>query len=217
MERFEMLKFDLHVHTFFSKDSLIDPRLLPKVAESRGLAGFAITDHDTFGAHSMIQEKNIMVVPGIEIRTSIGDVIALFIEEPVVSKDLFEVFDKVKAQDGVLIAAHPFGFPRLHGSVIEKAYRLLDGIEVVNARNIFRRQNEKAMKLAKRLGKSEVGGSDAHTLREVGRAYTLADASNIEELRSAIKRRKTQGGGGLSFPTVHLSSTVARIVHTIRF
>ncbi|MDW8033923.1 MAG: PHP domain-containing protein, partial [Nitrososphaerota archaeon] len=95
-----MSRFDLHVHTFFSKDSLIDPKTLPKVAESRGLRGFAITDHDSFGAHMKIESSRMLVVPGMEIRTSVGDLIALFIQEPVNSKDPFEVFDRVKSQDG---------------------------------------------------------------------------------------------------------------------
>ncbi|MBO3799609.1 MAG: PHP domain-containing protein [Candidatus Brockarchaeota archaeon] len=210
-----MQRFDLHIHTFFSRDSWIDPKLLPKVAESRGLRGFAITDHNRFGAHRMIEAGSMLVVPGVEIRTNVGDLIALFIQEPVDSSDPFEIHDVVKSQDGVLIAAHPFGFPRVQRSASKKIYELLDGVEVVNARNILRGQNEKALELAKRLGKAEVGGSDAHTMREVGRAYTLADASSLEELRSAIKRKSTCGSGMLSTPLVHLASFAARIMHII--
>lgn len=210
-----MQRFDLHIHTFFSRDSWIDPKLLPKVAEYRGLRGFAITDHNRFGAHRMIEAGNMLVIPGVEIRTSAGDLIALFIQEPVDSKDPFEIHDAVKSQDGVLIAAHPFGFPRIRGSASKKVYELLDGIEVVNARNILSGQNEKALELAKRLGKAEVGGSDAHTMREVGKAYTLADASSLEELRSAIKRKTTRGAGTLSSPLAHLASFVASIMHAV--
>ncbi|MEM3711925.1 MAG: PHP domain-containing protein [Thermoproteota archaeon] len=210
-----MLRFDLHVHTFFSKDSLIDPRLLPKIAESRGLKGVAITDHDVFGAHRKVETSSILIIPGMEIRTNTGDLLALFIQEPVNAKDPFEVHDMVKSQDGVLIAAHPFGFPRLHGSTSKKVYELLEGIEVVNARNFLKKQNEKALKLARSLGKAEVGGSDAHTMGEIGRAYTLADALSLEELRSAIKKRRTQGAGTVSLPLVHLASFAASIMHTI--
>jgi predicted metal-dependent phosphoesterase TrpH len=210
-----MQRFDLHIHTFFSKDSWIDPKLLPRVAELRGLRGFAITDHNRFGAHRTIEAGNMLVVPGVEIRTSSGDLIALFIQEPFYSKDPFEIYDAVKSQDGVLIAAHPFGFPRIQGSVSKKVYEILDGVEVVNARNIFRGQNEKALELAKKLEKAEVGGSDAHIMREVGRAYTLADASSLEELRSAIKRKVTRGVGTLSLPLVHLASFAASIVHAV--
>lgn len=208
-----MHRFDLHIHTFLSRDSWIDPRILPKVAKYRGLRGFAITDHNCFGAHRKMEANNMLVVPGMEIRTSVGDLIALFIQEPVDSEDPFEVCEKVKSQDGVIIAAHPFGFPRLHMSASEKAYELLDGVEVVNARNFLKRQNKKALELARRLGKAEVGGSDAHTLREVGKAYTLADASSMEELRLAIKKRMTKGAGTVSLPLVHLASFVMSITH----
>ncbi|MEM2940166.1 MAG: PHP domain-containing protein [Thermoproteota archaeon] len=208
-------KFDLHIHTFFSRDSLIDPKLLPKKAALRGLAGFAVTDHDFFGAHEKLEPGGMIVIPGMEIRTTAGDLIVLFIQEPVHSRDPFEVSDRVRAQEGVVIAAHPFGFPRLGGSANEKVFNLLDGVEVMNARNLLRKQNAKALELARRLGKTEVGGSDAHTLREVGQAYTLAEASSLEELRLMIRRKMTRGAGGLSFPLVHLSSFAASLVHLL--
>jgi len=213
--RMEMGRFDLHIHTLLSRDSLIDPRLLPKVAASRGLAGLAVTDHEAFGAHRMLGPTGLIIVPGMEIRTNVGDILALFIEEPVKSRDVFEVCDRVRAQDGVLVAAHPFGFPRLGGNMGGEALRLLDGIEVFNARNLLQGQNEKALRLARRLGKAETGGSDAHSLREVGKAYTLAAASSLEELRLAIRSRATRGGGGLSIPLVHLASFAAGIVHRL--
>ncbi|MCX8184080.1 MAG: PHP domain-containing protein [Crenarchaeota archaeon] len=115
----------------------------------------------------------------------------------------------------MLIAAHPFGFPRLGGSMGKEVTRLLDGVEVVNSRNLLRRQNEKALKLARSLGKAEIGGSDAHTFHEVGKAYTLAAASSLEELRAAIRNRMTRGAGGLSSPMIHLASFSASIVRKL--
>lgn len=213
--RMEIGRFDLHIHTFFSRDSLIDPRLLPKVAASRGLAGLAVTDHNVFGGHRLLESSSLIVVPGMEMRTQVGDIIILFIQEPILSRDIFEVYDLVRQQDGILIAAHPFGFPRIGGNMGEEVTRLLDGVEVVNSRNIFRGQNEKALRLAKRFGKAEIGGSDAHSLREIGKAYTLAAASSLEELRTAIRNRMTRGAGGLSNPLVHLASFSASIVHKL--
>jgi predicted metal-dependent phosphoesterase TrpH len=208
-------KFDLHIHTFFSRDSLIDPKLLPKKAALRGLAGFAVTDHDFFGAHEKIDPRGMIVVPGMEIRTAAGDIVALFIQEPVRSRNPFEVSDRVREQDGIVIAAHPFGFPRLGGNMSEKIFSILDGVEVVNARNLFRKQNAKALELARRLGKSEIGGSDAHTLHEVGRAYTFAEAYSLEELRLMIRRRMTRGAGELSLPLVHLASFTASLARLL--
>jgi predicted metal-dependent phosphoesterase TrpH len=209
-------KFDLHVHTFLSKDSLIEPRLLPKVAVLKGLSGFAVTDHDAFGAHLRVEASDAIVVPGMEIRTVIGDVIVLFIQEPVFSRDPLELSDEVKAQDGVLIAAHPFGFPRIGGCLDEEFFKVFDGIEVFNARNLFHAQNRRALELAKRFEKAEVGGSDAHSMYEVGRAYTLVEASSLEELRLMLKKRMTRASGSLSLPLVHLASITARIVHALR-
>ncbi|MGQ9479521.1 MAG: PHP domain-containing protein, partial [Thermoproteota archaeon] len=208
-------RFDLHIHTFFSKDSLIDPRVLVKTARLRGLSGFAVTDHDFFGAHRLIEAKDIIIVPGAEIRTGFGDMLALFIQEYVYSRDPLELLDKVRSQDGLLIAAHPFGFPRIRGKTSRRVLGMLDGIEVFNARNLFRSQNDRAAALAEELGKAGIGGSDAHTLREVGGAYTIADASNLEELRSRIKKGEILAGGQLSSPLIHVFSTFARLRNNI--
>ncbi|HII83845.1 MAG TPA: PHP domain-containing protein, partial [Methanobacterium subterraneum] len=41
------MKFDLHTHTKYSSDGIIEPEKLVKTAIKRGLSGIAITDHDT--------------------------------------------------------------------------------------------------------------------------------------------------------------------------
>jgi predicted metal-dependent phosphoesterase TrpH len=42
-----MLKYDLHSHSRYSKDGIMDVRDLLKIAKKRGLDGIAVTDHDT--------------------------------------------------------------------------------------------------------------------------------------------------------------------------
>ena len=41
------VKVDLHVHTIYSRDSLITPKDLVFYAKKRGLTAVAITDHNT--------------------------------------------------------------------------------------------------------------------------------------------------------------------------
>lgn len=66
------MKFDLHVHSTFS-DGVKTPMELGKEAVAQGLAGFALTDHDTIDGWSEIptveKEYGITVFPGIEIST----------------------------------------------------------------------------------------------------------------------------------------------------
>jgi hypothetical protein len=70
--------YDLHVHTTAS-DGVYTPEQVIAKAGEIGLAGLAITDHDTVDglqpALQFIQEKgiNIDLVPGIELNTDFGD------------------------------------------------------------------------------------------------------------------------------------------------
>ena len=41
-----MLKYDLHMHTCYSKCSNLRPEILLKTAKERGLNGIAVTDHN---------------------------------------------------------------------------------------------------------------------------------------------------------------------------
>jgi len=69
---------------------------LVKFAIRRGLQGVAITDHNTMkGAIKARKEiKNFLIIVGSEIRTNKGEIIGLFLEEEVKSRDLIEVIDE---------------------------------------------------------------------------------------------------------------------------
>ncbi|MBR3039678.1 MAG: Cof-type HAD-IIB family hydrolase [Lachnospiraceae bacterium] len=69
-----MRAIDLHVHSTYS-DGTMTPAELLKLAEERGLAAFALTDHDaTKGLDELLKlsaDSPVEVVPGIEITTAI--------------------------------------------------------------------------------------------------------------------------------------------------
>ena len=65
-----VIEADLHVHTKYSFDCLLEPRTVVKVASMRGLSAIAVTDHNTIrGSLAAIREaslvENLMVIPGI--------------------------------------------------------------------------------------------------------------------------------------------------------
>jgi hypothetical protein len=70
--------YDLHVHTTAS-DGVVTPEQVVAMAVEIGLAGLAITDHDTVDglepALQFMQEQgiNIDFIPGIELNTDFGD------------------------------------------------------------------------------------------------------------------------------------------------
>lgn len=66
------MKYDLHVHSTYS-DGIKSMNELGKEAKAAGLAGFAITDHDTIAGWSEInainRESGVVVFPGVEVST----------------------------------------------------------------------------------------------------------------------------------------------------
>ncbi|MGZ7443792.1 PHP domain-containing protein [Paenibacillus sp. TH7-28] len=68
-------KFDLHTHTQAS-DGMNAPAENVRLAKEKGLAGLAITDHDTVAGIAEAREAgarlSLVVVPGVEISTRAG-------------------------------------------------------------------------------------------------------------------------------------------------
>ena len=64
--------YDLHIHSTYS-DGTLKPKQLILKAMERGLAGIALTDHDTIGgireALEEAQSHNYIFVPGVELTT----------------------------------------------------------------------------------------------------------------------------------------------------
>ncbi|MFO8020292.1 MAG: PHP domain-containing protein [Promethearchaeia archaeon] len=215
-----LLKIDLHLHTTFSGDSLITPKELVKYAKREGLDGVAITDHNTMKGCKSVEEAakkdDLIVIPGVEFETQIGEVIGLFIEKEIEfpMDDFFAVVRRIKQYGGIIVIPHPFDFLRdnhlkmdlLTEGVIE---RYIDGVEVLNARIILRRCVKKAATFCEDHSLFELGGSDAHTPKEIGQAYTeiwnYSDTS-LRSIKNALLQGYSKSMGSLSSPFVHLST-----------
>lgn len=78
-----MIKADLHVHTKYSSDSSISPRtLVDQLHAHPTIKVVAVTDHNTTEGYHRAKElaavyQDILIVPGVEIRTPEGDLIIL--------------------------------------------------------------------------------------------------------------------------------------------
>lgn len=186
------LKIDLHVHTSYSYDSLITPKELVFYAKNRGLDGVAVTDHDRLdGALKISKETDFLIIPGMEITSKDGHVIGLNVKEPVPpGLSAEETVDRIHGAGGIAVACHPaVPFKRsLRGYVTSK----FDAVEVINSSVFpFRYSVRCGEKIASRLGKARVAGSDAHYGPEIGYAYTVVDAkSGVDEIIEAIRRGK---------------------------
>lgn len=172
------IKADLHVHTTFSKDSLITPKDLVYYAKKRGLNAVAVTDHNQIeGAFKIAKETDFLIIPGMEVSSSDGHIVALNVQE-LIPKGLsaVETVERIHSAGGVAIACHPYVY--FKGCLREKVSASFDAIEVINARAFpFKNSVKKAEESAKHFGLSRVAGTDAHYGLQIGYAYTVIEAA----------------------------------------
>lgn len=179
---------DLHIHTIYSYDGTAPVPAVLRHAKEVGLNVIAITDHDeikgSLKAFDLAPRFGIEVIPGIEITTAEGDLLALFMTQKVEPNlPLIETILKVGEAGGICIAPHPMargmGMKSLsRGSLVEalehpEASRILLGIETFNATTLDRESNAHGQALAKEFPiLTQVGSSDAHTLETIGLGAT---------------------------------------------
>ncbi len=214
---------DLHCHTSASFDSLADPRSVVRAAAARGLTHLAITDHDRIEGALVGRDAapaGLTVIVGEEVRTSGGDLIALFLERPIApGLPPAEAIAAVRDQGGLVGVPHPFD--RLRGSLgraraLDSLAPLVDWVETHNARVLGGSGNERAAAFARERGLPGVAVSDAHSTLEVGVAYTILDGdpSTPEGLRAALATAELVAGRATYF--ARLVTPLAKLVQRSR-
>ena len=187
---------DLHCHTRASFDSLSSPSAVARAAATRGLTHLAITDHDRIEGALEAREAappGLTIIVGEEIRTADGDLIAVFLERPIPpGMSATETIEAAREQGALVGLPHPFD--RFRGSLgrvreLEELARLVDWVEAHNARIVGAGGNERAAELARAVGLPGVAVSDAHSVVEVGVAYTalVGDPSTPAGLLAALE------------------------------
>ncbi len=205
---------DLHMHTSASHDCRSDPDDVVRRARQIGLDRIAITDHDeidgALAAHELDPE---LVIVGEEVRTSEGlDLIGLWLERRILPGGSFrEVADAIHAQGGVVYVPHPFDSHRgTSEPFLDGLADCVDAVEAFNARVHDESRNARAAAWARRHGLPSGAGSDAHTLREIGRARVLmAPFADSESFLQSLRSGRVEGRA--SSPLVHVASTWAKL------
>ena len=187
-----MIHADLHIHTIYSSDSVIQPKtLVEKLVAHPFIKVAAITDHDSVRGCNITVElasdyPDILIIPGVEISTPQGDLVVLGTDElPPRPWTPEIVVDFAESINGISIVAHPF---RAFG-MAERAYNYkVNAIEVQNGGSSSA-ANAKARELAKSLGLPGTAGSDAHSISEVFSVHNNIDASlDVDSVLQAIKK-----------------------------
>lgn len=189
---------------------MITPEELVFYAKKRGLEGVAVTDHERLdGALKIAAEADLLVIPGIEVRSSDGHVLGLNVKEPIPERlNATETVNRIHDAGGIAVACHPIGL--FKGGLGKHTNSSFDAVEVINSSAIpFGYAVKQSMKIASRLGKPRVAGSDAHYGPEIGCAYTVVNAEpNANDVVKAICRGLCQPFGNSIPWTIRLKRIV---------
>ena len=184
------------MHTIYSGDSSITPkRLVGFLHEHSFLKTVAVTDHKTMEGYYHVSKlamayEDILILPGIEVLTTQGDIVVIGMEErppfPITPE---ETVAFAEDRNAIAIIAHPY---RTLTGLGDYARRLKPtAIEVYNP-NATSEQNKTALQLAREMNLPQVAVSDAHAIEELGKGYTrVATEQNMDEILKAIKNGQT--------------------------
>jgi predicted metal-dependent phosphoesterase TrpH len=210
---------DLHFHTHYS-DGMNTVGEVADRAAKLGI-GIAITDHNEIrGAVEMDARRHVLSIPGIEVTSSEGTHILVYFYgikslkqfyandiEPFmghdvmssISLDMEEIIRRARAYRSVIISPHPYcaaytGIYNLQfpGDRRKRIFELIDGVEVINSENL-KKWNLRCAVLGFNLDKSITGGSDGHSLYELGRAVSYSDCTKSRKgFLDAVKNHQTR-------------------------
>jgi predicted metal-dependent phosphoesterase TrpH len=210
-----LMRVDMHIHTRQSFDCLSDPIAVLETAIARGLDRICVTDHNEIETALWMKERYPdRIIVGEEVKTAEGvDIIGLYLQAHIPKGTAAaETCDRIHDQGGLVYVPHPFARGKGGGGrILPSIEKRIDVMEGFNARLHDAVLNERATRWAKNAGLPLGAGSDAHTLREVGRAYVTVPPfdDSARSLLDALRRGVVHGD--TSSRTVHLASTWAKV------
>ncbi len=211
-----MLKADLHIHTKYSMDCDTPLEMIINRCLETGINCIAIADHGTVaGALKMQSLAPFTVIVAEEILTPAGEIMGLFLKEPIPSGQSAEqVVSQIKAQGGLVCIPHPFDTMRqsFDSRILEKIAGQIGVIEAFNSRSPLARSSVKAKAFANKHGIAKSAGSDAHTAYEIGNAYVeMPEFNTKDDFLQALAKGKITGHR--TNPLIHFASGWAKLKH----
>lgn len=214
------MKLDAHVHTHYSgmttvwplsrvlRESYNTPERAYAIAKARGMDLVAITDHDTIsGALTLSHLPDVLV--GCEVSATFpreGVDVHLGVLD--VTESQFRRIDALRHDVSMLlpylheeeifttvnhVASQVSG--RLTPAHIAAVLPWVNGVEIINGSRL-RRQNRTAAALARASRRSEIGGSDSHTGRGIGRSWTEVPGARARgEFMDGLRAGRARAGG----------------------
>ena len=193
------VRIDLHVHTRHSHDSAAPVASVLQRCRDSGLGLVAVTDHDNIRGGLEAREKaaGFPVIVGEEIKSSRGDILGLFLEEPVPARlSPLETVKRVKDQGGLVGIPHPFDRIRptaMGANALLEILPWVDFLEGYNAHTFLSRDNARGVEFAADHSLPVVACSDSHSALELGRTYTEVPAADLEATPEGLMRAISAG------------------------
>ncbi|MBM3251078.1 MAG: PHP domain-containing protein [Candidatus Nealsonbacteria bacterium] len=221
------MKADLHVHTNFSYDGVSSPQEVVRAALEKGIECLCITDHNEIrGAVQAMKfsyDKNILIVPGIEILSSSGDILGINVKKVIPDRlSAKETIKEIRRQGGIAVIPHPFGKPFTNFWGGEKVLKKLDidAIEAFNATVFFSKSNIRSFNFAQKFNLPFTAGSDAHKAKHIGSAYLefSKKVQSVEELvEEILKKEAVISGKVLGIRETFKDRTNADVAKMLRY
>lgn len=233
---------DLHFHSTYSDgaDSVAE---IAQRARQLGI-GIAITDHNVInGAVELAAYTDVLSIPGIEITSREGTHVLVYfyrVEDltafygdhiqphmgPTVMSsidlDVAAILRHARQYRCVVIFPHPYSAAftgicnhSFTPSQLDRLLRMADGVEVINSENL-KRWNLKSALLGFNLDRAITGGSDGHSIQQMGRVVTYAAcARNREAFLDAVSRKQAKVVGTESELLKKIQSNGAKLKSSI--
>jgi predicted metal-dependent phosphoesterase TrpH len=220
---------DFHVHTRFSRDSILSEDKFIRVALERGLTHVAVTNHNNVEGAIAVRDRaaalgvddRLTVILGEEVSTADGEVVGIFLERTIPRGLTAEqTAAEIHAQGGLVSIPHPFD--PFRASHIRRAplERLatagkIDMIEVFNSRVTFSRHNQQAAEFAAEHAIPGIACSDSHSAFEVAMSFNALPAfATADELRKGLAENEWHGSR--STVLIHLTTRYAVLSNIVR-
>jgi predicted metal-dependent phosphoesterase TrpH len=230
------MRCDLHVHSRhsghdglpgflhgFGRECYSDPAAVAAVARARGMHLVTLTDHDSIeGALTLMGSADAFLSEEVTCRLPGGAVVHVGVYG-IEERDHAEIASR--RDDGERLFAylaerripaalnHPFS--ALTGERRpQDLLRAFHALPLVETRNglMSRQLNHGARVVARALRRGEVGGSDAHTLASVARAFTEVEGARDREDFLCGLRLRLGVPRGAAGGYARLTADVARLV-----
>ncbi len=183
---------DLHCHTLpLSQCSSLQVDQFLALARDRRLDGVCLTEHDRTWDPALVDEirarTGLIILTGMELTTDAGHVLAFGLGDyqPAFAQAA-TAFAAARDAGALLFLAHPArdGALRIDASTVA----MFESVEELNGSD-SRLQNLSAGGIARTFRLPGIGGSDAHSPAEVGRAATQFDdrISTDSDLLAALR------------------------------